>query len=258
MNEKADEVADEMATVRSPRRVGVVVPPANPTVEPEVRGMLPAGYALHTARLPVLPGLDLAHRLARYRDELSGTLERLSGLGLGGVLFACTGSSYPVGHSGDTHLATAAGDRFGAPVLTAAGAIRVALDRLGTRRITVVSPYPDWLTEQCLGYWRGQGFEVAATVPVPGTGAIYDLAGTEVLAALDRALDGLTHPDPDRDAILVVGTGAPSLRALDERVASCPVPLLSSNLAGGWRLLSAAARDSPSAALRALHARTGG
>jgi maleate isomerase len=124
------------------------------------------------------------------------------------------------------------------------------------RRLTVVSPYPDWLTAQSVAYWRSAGYDVTSVVPVVGDGSIYDLRGQAVAGVVDEVLAGLADRDPSSEAVLITGTGAPSLAALDA-VAEGPVPVVSSNLAGAWRLLEQCgstdlAADSPSRALRAL------
>ena len=47
------------------RRVGVVTPPANPAVEPEVHALMPDGVVMYATRLPVFPG-DLRERNRQY------------------------------------------------------------------------------------------------------------------------------------------------------------------------------------------------
>ena len=68
----------------------------------------------------------------------------------------------------------------------AATAVRRVLDRLAVRSLTLISPYPDWLTEQAAAFWRATGRRVDTPVPVPGTGAIYDLTSTTVRDTVRR------------------------------------------------------------------------
>jgi maleate isomerase len=51
-------------------RVGVMVPPANPTVEPEMARLLGSRADMHITRFPVRPGLTLAERLEAYNEAL--------------------------------------------------------------------------------------------------------------------------------------------------------------------------------------------
>ncbi|RUL90569.1 hypothetical protein [Verrucosispora sp. FIM060022] len=238
------------------KALGIIVPPANPTVEPELRRLLPLRVRHHVARLPVVDG-PLAQRLDRYAELLPETAATLQGLDLAATYVACTGCYYRPGHTDAHRTDDAATQRLGSPVFGAASAVRQLLDRLGVRSLTLVSPYPDWLTEQAAAFWRTTGRTVGAPVRVPGTGAIYDLTSTTVRDTVRQVLQAGGFPPGH--AVLLTGTGAPSLDVLDEVLPTAPVPVLSSNLAGAWQLLETAgatdlAGESPSAALRQLAA----
>ena len=85
------------------RKIGVVVPCANPAVEPEIHKLAPSSYFPYIARFPNYPDLDMKERLTKYRSDLPEAINTLKGLDLDGVLVACTGSSYPAQGSYELH-----------------------------------------------------------------------------------------------------------------------------------------------------------
>jgi maleate isomerase len=218
------------------RRVGVIVPPENPTVEPELAGLIGSGTALHVARLPLTPGAGLRGRLEGYRAGLDRTLDQFGELRLSAMLIACTGAFYPLGPAEDERLCRQLSDRHGLPVQTATRAILEALQRLEARRIVIVSPYPSWLTEAARGYWTAAGLDVTRTVEFAGGRSIYSIGAGDVLAGLR---DVVAAGD-DVDAILVSGTGVPTVAAIQALAAPVAPALLSSNLCGGRWLMETA------------------
>lgn len=213
-------------------RFGLLTPQANPTVEPEFRRLAPAGTELYVARLTSRSD-DSRARLIEYLERLPETLAQYDTLRLDAVAFACTGSSYLLGARREAEILAAAEAAIGAPIETAAGAILKALDAMGARRILVVSPYPDWLRDAAVAFWREMGLEVVGTATVPigraDTRGIYELQGADAAGVFD-CLD--TH---GTDAVLVSGTGMPSLELLRARRSQHP-PAISSNLCLAWRL----------------------
>ena len=213
-------------------RFGLLTPQANPTVEPEFRRLAPAGTELYVARLTSRSD-DPRSRLIEYLERLPETLAQYDTLRLDAVAFACTGSSYLLGARREAEILAAAQAIVGAPIETAAGAILKALDSLGARRIVIVSPYPDWLRDAGVAFWRQAGLDVVGTATVPigraDTRGIYELQGPDAAGVLER-LD-----TQGAEAVLVSGTGMPSLELLRLRRSQRP-PVISSNLCLAWRL----------------------
>ncbi|MGP3929061.1 maleate cis-trans isomerase family protein [Nonomuraea sp. KM88] len=210
--------------------VGALVPPENPTVAAELRALLPRGLPVHTAPLPVIPGA-LKERLLGYNDALTATAELLRGQRPDVAYFACTGSSYLVGPDRDAALHDAIDAAGAGRGLTAARAILETLAQLRRRRVLVVSPYPDWLTDLAVAHWSAAGLAVGGVRKVPAPDGIYAIAPDEVTALL-RDLR------PDRDtAVLLSGTGMPTVEAIATVGDELGVPVLSSSLAAAYRAL---------------------
>lgn len=214
--------------------IGIAVPQANPTVEAEMAILMPQGIALATSRMTSRCA-DPRERLIEYQRELPATLADFDTLALDAVGFACTGASYLIGVDGETAWLTEQSQALGYPVVSAAQAIKASLQRLKARRIALLSPYPSWLNEASHAYWREQDIEIVKeeriALPSSDTRGVYAIRNSAVLAA-SAPLAGC-----GADALLLSGTGMPTLRALMPLEQQLGIPVLSSNYCLAWALL---------------------
>jgi maleate isomerase len=212
-------------TYHPTRRIGLLVPSANPAVEPELRHLLPDGAALHVTRLPVMPDTTLEQRNAAYLSGAEAALGAFGALALDAIIFGITGPSYALPPAEDAALGDRLSAHAGRPVILASRAIADSLAALGRSRLLLFSPYPGWLTERAERYWRGAGLDLVASFKVSETFRAYEMTPEEVA-------DGLAKLAPPRDcAVLLSGTGMPTLDAMAWMRERLGVPLLSSNLA---------------------------
>lgn len=212
----------------------MVVPPSNPVAEPELDALLGDEVRVYSDRLPVFAGMDLVERNRRYVPAYANALDELAGLDLACALIAMTGPNYRLGVEGDSELCATLSEGLGASVRTTSLASYDALKALGIDRIHLVSPYPEWLTEDAVRYWEQAGIAVIDVESFLAEGEkfrAYETRTGEVVAHL-------TTIDPEAgSAVMLTGTGLGSVAAIHRIGGSRKVPILSSDLCGAWWIL---------------------
>jgi len=212
--------------------IGVLTPQANTTVEPELWSLLPPGWSLLNARLTSRRN-SIETRLLDYAEQLCASATQFSNAPIGALAVACTGLSYLIDEQRQQRLITAVEQQRQVTCVMAASATVAALRVLNANRIALLSPYPDALTRASVDYWQTHGFEV---LRVTGPSLrdeqfhpIYSMQQESVYNSYRELADS------GADAILMLGTGMPTLAAiLRGNKEGLPVAL-SCNIALAWR-----------------------
>src|SRR5919108_2053759 len=148
-------------------RIGVLVPPGNPTVEPEFYLMAPEGVTVHFARLQGFRSLStpgatagMEERTLAYLDDLPGPAKALGSVKPSVVILSHTASSYATGFANESQLLDRLSALTGTTGLTAARAVLAALQHLGVKKLALGTPYPESISAKGKAFWEAAGFDI--------------------------------------------------------------------------------------------------
>ncbi|NQU70151.1 MAG: hypothetical protein HQ514_06355 [Rhodospirillales bacterium] len=224
--------------------IGALTPQANTTVEPEFNHLWPPGYAMINARL-TSPKASIMDRLADYWATTEDDLDQFANAPVSAAAFGCTGASYLAGKDSEDALVARIEAVRGYPFITSALAVTDALRALQATRIGLVSPYPDDLTELSIGYWESRGFSVAECAGVFNEKSTFHPIYSLRASSSGDALAELRGKSVD--AIVMLGTGMPTLAPIAAVAGWDGPPVMSCMLCLAWRTILAIEGRTPSA-----------
>ena len=224
-------------------RIGFLVPPGNPTVEPEMMQLAPRGVSLHFTRM-VAHGAtgSLQGQEERNRTQIAHLDENAALLAMAKpavIVMAHTATSYTLGRAGEAETIERIERATGVRFVTAFGSVVAALAHLGVDRVAVGTPYDAHATAQCVANLEERGFAVVSHGRLPNVTNIYDET-PERAYQLARQVDCA-----DAQAVFLSGVGMPTLDALDAMERDLCKPVISSASAMMWNALRVAGVSAP-------------
>lgn len=230
--------------MRASRRVGLIVPSSNTTIETEVPAMVRAGgfdvdVTFHSSRA-VLHRVD-AQSLERMVADGDRNVAELADARVDVFVYACLIALMARGarahERAEAHLEDVAREAgCDAPVVSSAGALIRAIQAQGAERVAIVTPYMPELTRQVADYIEDYGIEVVDSISL----AVAD--NVEVGRLDPAALPGHVRDLDLRRADLLVASCCvqmPSLSVLDRIEADVGIPVMSAATASAGEMLQA-------------------
>jgi maleate isomerase len=209
-------------------RIGLIIPSSNRMVEEEMVHGFPSGVSAHVTRLR-MTGTNrgpIAQLLPRVEEATRALADAKCEV----VAFHCTANSMDEGRDGEARLLAAIERAGAAHATTTATAIRHALDALGARRIVLVTPYSQAVTDHESEFLTEAGYEVIHTKG-------YALAGSDAYCATppevwyERVIENVR---PDADVYFLSCANIAVFSIIEKLEAQLHRPVITSNQAVIW------------------------
>jgi maleate isomerase len=224
--------AEDIRPIRygSRLRLGMLLPSSNLAAEPDLRALLPEGCSVHTTRLK-LAGAS--------REDMLGMTEKveeaallLKDAAMDLIVFHCTGVTTLDPGMGE-RLVARIEETTGIPATSTAHGLVEAFGVLDTKRVVLVTPYPDNVNETETRFLEHFGIEVL------GATGLGKSTGPDMIAVEPREWYELAMANrhDDADAYFLSCTtirAAPIIAALERDIGK---PVVTSNQAMVWHCL---------------------
>ncbi len=223
-------------TTAERKRIGLLVPARNRTMEDDFSGWMPRSVALHTMRMyfPPTEPPTMEERLQLMDDQVAESARLLTLVRPDVVAFGCTSGSFLHGLGWDQkmieEIEMVSG---GIPTVATARCVVDALNELGVKRIAAASPYPPEINERLKKYLGDAGFDVVNFDYEDGrkVGNV-DLFDLDVVYELGKRVDRT-----EAEAIFISCTNLRAASIIERLEKETGKPVVTSNQATFWACL---------------------
>jgi maleate isomerase len=220
------------------KRIGVVVPSTNTTVQPETDLLRVPGVTCHTGRVtikerPLNTEEAFLEHMQMMRDGMGAAIDQIMTGGLDHIILAIALESFWGGVAAAERLQAELARRAGVGISMGSTAAVAALKRFGASRIAILTPHQPRGDEMVRAYFVEAGFDVVRLKGLKCTTPrlIAQVPLQDIRGAL-RDLDG-----DDIDALLTFGTALPAAGVAAEAERWLGKPVLAVNVVSYWHAL---------------------
>lgn len=214
------------------RRLGLIVPSSNTTMESELWRLSPPGVSVHTARVRLLR--VSVEELGKMVDDAARAADDLSTAGVDIVIFGCTTGSLLEGPEWEKRLRERIEKASGVKAITAAQAVVESLRALEVRRVAVATPYAEELNAREKAFLESEGLRV---VRIRGLGMTsnMEIGKQPPWVAYRLALEATRGTDAD--GVFISCTNFRTIEVVDALEEELGLPVVTSNTASLWLAL---------------------
>ncbi|WP_017596300.1 maleate cis-trans isomerase family protein [Nocardiopsis potens] len=235
----AEGLVEISALTQTPWQSGVgVIAPYDFALDRELWRWAPDDISLYVTRLPFVPvpvTVDQASALSDGDGAARATRDLLAPEPLV-VGYACASGSFVHGAEGQRRLHRAILDAGAPAAVTTSGALIQALEALRLRRIAVVTPYVDSVTDRLLAYLDEHSVQTTSSVGLGLLDHIWQVGYSEVVHAVREA------DRPDAEAVFISCTNVLTYDIIAPLERMLGKPVLAANQVTMWAALSAIGR----------------
>lgn len=218
------------------KRIGLIMPASDSTTEPDFYRLLGTDeFSIHTQRL--WDGKDIAgaDRMDRMNLEIETAVGYLNRAEIDAVAYCCTTGSFYRGQGWDRQIVDKLETISGVPAVATTPSVVEALKHLGSKKISVITPYPKWNNERLQEYLLDKGFDVLnINTPSDASEFSFNMCNHSPGVVLDYGLEKLL---PEADTLLVSCTGWRSVEVIDELESRTGKMVVTANQATIWFML---------------------
>lgn len=222
------------------KRIGLLVPSSNTTVEVEFYRALPPEITLHVARC-YLTRIEPAS-IARLTEDVEREAGYLASADVDVIVLGATAPSFLRGKGYDRELIARIGEASGGrPATTTSTALLAALEALGVSKLALSTAFKSEVNDIAIRFLTDNGFTISGS---SGLGMVDNLevgrmqAGSAIEAA--RAVD-----TPDAEAVVLACTNWQSMSVLSELERELGKPVLSTSQVSLWHALRIIGHTAP-------------
>ena len=220
------------------KRIGIVVPSTNTTVQPECEALRPQGVTNHTARStikerPLNTEQAFFEHMQDMREGIGTAIDQIMTAGLDHLIVGIALETFWGGVAAANKFQNELVRRAGVGISMGSTAAVSALQAFGAKRIAVLTPHQPRGDEMVRLYLTEAGFEVVRLTGLKCATprAIAQVPAAEIRNAL-KNLDG-----PDIEALVQVGTALPTVAIAAEAERWFGKPVLAINAVSYWDAL---------------------